>query len=110
MNYPFRKNKYHAIKTEVDGIIFDSKKEAKRYGELKLLQRAGEISDLELQVPYILIKKSKYGRDIKYIADFVYKDKNGKVVVEDNKGVRTDVYKLKRRLMAEIYNIEIYES
>jgi len=103
-------NKYHATKTIVDNIKFDSKKEAKRYSELKLLQRGGEIFDLELQVPYILIKKSKYGRDIKYIADFVYKDKSGRVVVEDSKGVKTDIYKLKKRLMAEIYNIEIYES
>ena len=101
-------SKYHAIRTEVDGIKFDSKKEAKIYSELKLLERAHEISNLQLQVPYVLIEKSKYGRQIKYVADFVYKEK-GKTVVADAKGMRTDVYKLKKRMMAEKYGIEILE-
>lgn len=102
-------SKYHAQKTTVDGITFDSKKEAMRYQELKLLQRAGEIKNLQLQVPYVLIEKSKYGRTIKYIADFVYEEK-GQVVVEDCKGFKTDTYKLKKRLLAEKYGIEIKES
>ena len=102
-------SKYHAKKTIVDDITFDSKKEAMRYQELKLLQRAGEIENLQLQVPYVLIEKSKHGRAIKYIADFVYEEK-GQTVVEDSKGYRTDVYKLKKRLLAEKYDIEIKES
>ena len=103
-------SKYHAIKTEVDGIKFDSKKEAKRYQELKLLEHSKAISNLRLQVPYTLIDKSKHGRAIKYIADFVYYDNSLKnEIVEDTKGYRTDVYKLKKRLMAEVHGIEIKE-
>jgi len=103
-------HKYHARKTEVDGIVFDSKKEAERYRQLLLLQRAGEITGLQIQVPYVLIEKSKYGKTIKYIADFVYREKNGEQIVEDTKGVKTPVYRLKKRLMAEIYGIEIRET
>lgn len=107
---PPKKTKYHAIKTEVDGITFDSKKEAKRYQELKRFEQLGLIKDLELQVPYVLIEKSEYGREIKYKADFVYFDrKNNTKVVEDVKGVKTPVYKLKKRIMAEKYGIEIQE-
>lgn len=101
-------SKYRAVKTELDGIRFDSKKEAKIYAELKLLERAHEISNLRLQVPYTLIEKSEYGREIKYIADFVYEEK-GQTVVGDAKGIRTDVYRLKKRLMAEKYGIIIKE-
>ena len=101
--------KYHNSKTVIDGIRFDSKKEAKRYLELKILVKAGVIKELKRQVPYILIDKSCYGRAIKYVADFVYLE-NGQLVVEDVKGVRTPVYKLKKRLMAEVYGIEIKET
>lgn len=105
-----RTSKYHNTKTTVDGITFDSKKEANRYQELKLLNRVGEIKDLRLQEPYVLIDKSNHGRAIKYIADFVYYDNSlQKEVVEDTKGYRTDVYKLKKRLMAERYGIDIKE-
>ena len=90
-------NKYHARAVRVDGIWFPSQKEAYRYLELKLLERAGVIQDLRLQVPFVLLPKSQYGRAVKYIGDFVYME-NGKQVVEDTKGYRTDVYKLKRRL------------
>ena len=103
-----KKSKYRAVKTEIDGIVFDSKHEAARYQELRLLERAGEINNLRLQVPYILIDKSKYGRSIKYVADFVY-ERNGLVVVEDAKGVRTPVYRLKKRMLAEKYGIKIEE-
>ncbi len=103
-----RNSKHHAVRTEIDGIVFDSKHEAKRYQELRLLERAGEIINLRLQAPYILIDKSKYGRAIKYIADFVY-EHNGITVVEDAKGVKTPVYCLKKRMMAERYGIEIQE-
>lgn len=101
--------KYRNKKTSVDGIRFDSKREANRYMELKLLERAGIIKGLKRQVPYILIDKSRYGRAIKYVADFVYLE-NGQLVVEDVKGVRTPVYKLKKRLMAEVYGIEVKET
>lgn len=104
-----KKSKYGAIKTEIDGIVFDSKREAARYQELRLLERAGEISNLRLQVPYILIDKSKYGRSIKYIADFVYNDPSG-LIVEDAKGMKTPVYRLKKRMMAEKYGIKIKET
>ena len=104
-----KKSKYGAVKTEIDGIIFDSKHEAKRYQELRLLERAGEINNLCLQVPYILIYKSMYGRSIKYVADFVY-SRNGLTVVEDAKGMKTPVYRLKKRMMAEKYGIKIKET
>ena len=102
-------SKYKAVKTIVDGMKFDSKKEAKRYQELKLLEQSNEIKELQLQVPFILIDKSEYGRVIKYIADFVY-IRDGKKVVEDCKGFRTDVYRLKKRLFEEKYKTEIFES
>ena len=103
------KSKYHAVKEKVDGITFASKKEAQRYRELKLMEQAKAIQDLQIQVAFPLIKKSEFGREIKYIADFVYFD-NGHMVVEDTKGFKTDVYKLKKRLMAELYGIEIKET
>ena len=103
-------SKYHAKATIIDDIRFASKKEANRYCQLKLLERAKEITNLQLQVPYTLIPKSKYGRAIKYIADFTYINKEGKEVVEDTKGFKTDVYKLKKRLMAETYGINIKET
>ncbi len=100
-----KKSKYGAVKTEVDGIMFDSKREASRYQELRLLEQAGEIANLRLQVPFELIPKSKYGMPIRYIADFTYNDLNGQLIVEDAKGVKTPVYRLKRRMMAEKYGI-----
>ena len=102
-------SKYHSKKEMVDGITFASKKEARRYQELKLLERAKAIQDLKLQVAFPLIKKSINGREIKYIADFVYYE-DGKLIVEDTKGYRTDVYKLKKRLVAELYGIKIRET
>lgn len=102
-------SKYHNSKTVIDGIRFDSKKEANRYMELKLLERAGVIKELRRQVPYVLINRSRYGRAIKYVADFVYYE-DDKLIVEDVKGVRTPVYRLKKRLMAEVHGIEVKES
>jgi hypothetical protein len=100
-------SKFKAIPTEVDGIRFASKKEAKRYQELKLLERAGEISRLELQPRYdITINGVKV---CTYVADFRYFTKD-KLTVEDCKGFLTPVYKLKRRLLAALYNVEILES
>ena len=109
MYYTKMKTKYKAIKTFVDGIRFDSKKEANRYVQLKMLEKNGIISNLSLQVPYTLSESTKYGRKIKYIADFVYEE-DGKIIVEDVKGVKTPVYKLKKRLMAEKYGIVIKET
>ena len=101
-------SKYHAQRTEVDGIKFASKKEANRYIQLKAFERVGLIKNLRLQVPFVIIPKSKHGRAIKYIPDFVYNE-DGQMVVEDVKGFKTDVYKLKKRLMAEVYGVEVKE-
>ena len=103
-------SKYRAKKVTIDNIKFDSLKEGNRYKELKLMERANIISNLRCHVPYVLIKKSKYGSDVKYIADFVYID-DGKEVVEDvkSKATITSVYRLKKRLMAEVYGIIIKE-
>ena len=105
--------KYHAKKTELDGITFDSKKEANRYAELKLLERSGAIHNLQRQVRYELIPaQKKDGKTVErachYIADFVYED-SGKTVVEDVKGYRTKEYVLKRKLMLQVHGIEVRE-
>ena len=106
-------SKYHNKKTIVDGIEFDSKGEGERYIELKLMQRAGLIRDLQLQVKFELIPaqrgKTRSERPVNYIADFVY-IKDGKKIVEDFKGYRTDVYKIKRRMMKWLYGIDIRET
>lgn len=118
-----RKYKNHIV--TIDGITFDSRKEGNRYRELKLLERAGKISDLKLQVKYLLIP-SQFGhvpdtqrpggtkrvcleREISYYADFVYKDADGNLVVEDTKGFRTKDYIQKRKLMLYFYGIRISE-
>ena len=105
--------KYHSKKVIIDGIPFSSKKEGNRYLQLKKLQEEGIISDLKLQVPFVLVEpftlnKKKY-RKMEYIADFVYV-RDGHRIVEDTKGFRTDVYKIKKKLMAYLYRIEIKES
>ncbi len=110
------RNKYRAQRTTVDGITFDSKKEARRWQELKLLERAGEISELRRQVKYnlyaghkrfivdcaepILIRSTRYpnGRGVTYVADFVYTE-NGQQVIEDTKGMDTPVSRLKRAIV-----------
>ena len=106
-------SKYRNKKTCVGNKVFDSKKEAARYVELQALLKAGEISDLQLQVPYELMPSFKLDgetyRGIKYVADFVYKDKQGNTIVEDAKGMRTEVYKMKRKLMAYVHKIKIKE-
>lgn len=106
-------SKYHSIKTVVDGIAFDSRREAQRYRELALLQRVGAISGLRLQVPYELIPKHEIAgikvRASKYIADFVYIE-DGTEVVEDVKGYRTADYKRKKLQMKQRYGIEIRET
>lgn len=107
-------NKYNARKVEIDSITFDSKKEAARYCELKLMQRAGEIRGLQLQVEYELIPKQAGERACNYIADFVYQDvATGKTIVEDVKGYKKgaaySVFVMKRKLMLWRYGIEIVE-
>lgn len=96
---------------------YDSKREAKRAAELKLLEKAGVISNLQEQVVYELIpsqyrivngKKKCIERAIKYIADFQYVE-NGNTVVEDAKGFRTDVYRIKKKLMLYFHDIQIKE-
>jgi len=91
-------NKYRNIKTVVDGITFASKAEARRYGQLKLLERAGHITGLQLQVPFRLYA------GIKYIADFVYCDcATERMTAEDVKGFETKEFKLKKRLFEAYY-------
>ena len=101
--------KYNAKKTVLDGITFDSKKEAARFQELRLLERAGEIQDLYCQVEYELIPKQKGERACHYVADFVYTE-NGKKIVEDVKGKRTREYIIKRKLMLERHGVKIRET
>lgn len=108
-----RASKYHAKKTVVDGIEFDSAKEAKRYLMLRAMEEDGKIQGLRLQVPFELVPSFecdgvKY-RGMKYVADFVYY-RDGKQVVEDVKGVKTPEYKMKKKLMAYLNHINIEES
>jgi hypothetical protein len=100
-------SKYHAVPTVIDGIRFDSKAEAARYRDLKIFEAAGEIYNLQVHVKYPLVVNGiKIGS---YEADFVYGE-NGRIVVEDVKGVRTPVYRLKNKLMRAIHGIEIVET
>ena len=101
--------KYNNTKIRVDGRLFDSKAEAARWQELQMLERAGEITELERQVEYELIPKQKGERAVKYIADFRYVDHEGKTVVEDTKGVKTPVWIIKRKLMLRVHGIRVRE-
>jgi len=109
MRQKYKNTKYHG---------YASKKEYYRSNELKLLQRAGEISDLKEQVEYLLLpaqyeiingKKKCIEQSVKYIADFQYIDKKGNLVVEDTKGFRTQAYIIKRKLMLYMHGIKIRE-
>lgn len=120
------RSKYGNKKAKHDGIVFDSRRERNRYIILSALQRAGEISDLRMQVTYELLPaiyemeekqlKTKVKmvqrcaqRAVHYIADFVYKDKEGNEVVEDTKGMRTKEYLLKKKMMRALLGIQIKE-
>lgn len=107
------RSKYHAKKTVVDGIAFDSRKEADRYLALKCMEEDGSIENLRRQVRYELVPAfdvdGKHYRPVFYVADFVYVE-DGKEVVEDVKGMRTDVYKLKSKLFARRYGMGIRET
>lgn len=95
-------NKYRNIKINIDGIKFDSKREAERYAELKIMEKAKLITDLELQPKFVLQEGFKYQgkkeKPITYIADFKYKELSGTVVVEDVKGVATKDFNNKRKM------------
>lgn len=118
-----KQSKYKNKKVVVDGIKFDSKKEGNRYKELKLMEKSGIISDLRLQVKFELQPSYKFNsktiRAINYIADFVYQINYAdvehptmlrtKTVVEDTKGYRTEVYKLKKKMFEYKYSTEIQE-
>lgn len=111
-----KRHKFSAVTTVVDGILFASRAEARRYGQLKVLERAGAIKNLKLQPAFNL---SVNGIHIcRYVGDFVYerprggdwnKAKEWERVVEDVKGVRTAVFKIKRQLMIACHSIEILE-
>ncbi len=120
--------KYGNKKITVDGVTFDSRKEYLRWCELCLLEKAGQIADLQRQVKYELIpaqyeeyeryspktgKRLKNGlrcveKECSYIADFVYKQ-DGKTIVEDTKGFKTEAYIIKRKLMLYVHGIRIHE-
>lgn len=118
------RSKYGAKKVEYDGMVFDSKRECRRYKELEILQQIGAISELRTQVKFVLIpaqreadtvgkrggiiKGNLIEREVSYIADFVYVE-NDKTVVEDAKGMRTPEYILKRKMMLYFYGIRIKE-
>lgn len=124
------RSKYYSKKVTVDGITFDSKKEARRYQELKLLEKAGKIAALERQVKYLLIPAQRepdvehykadgrvkiesgklIERECAYVADFRYLDlSNREWVVEDTKGIKTKDYIIKRKLMLWVHGIRIRE-
>lgn len=107
--------KYNNQKITVNGQVFDSKKEANRYQELLLLEKAGVIKNLSRQVKFVLIPSQRdesgkvIERECSYKADFVYYEEGGETVVEDVKGFRTKEYIIKRKLMLYQYGIRIRE-
>jgi hypothetical protein len=107
-----RKPKFRNKKVEYEGIVFDSRKEYSRYRELLLLQKAGKIGQLRLQVRFLLIEANEKEKKCEYIADFVYVDTVKGVIVEDVKSEATrklPTYIMKRKLMKSVHNIEIRE-
>lgn len=118
------RNKYGSRKVVRDGMTFDSVKEYNRWCELRLLERAGQITDLRRQMTYLLIpcqyepdtigvrggvKRGKLlEREVSYVADFVY-TQDGNTVVEDTKGFKTKDYIIKRKLMLHVHGIRIKE-
>lgn len=113
-----KRPKYKNRKVEIDGKVFDSSKEARRYQDLLLLQQAGEIHSLECQVKFTLVQGVKFSDeprkkpDIRYFADFAYWTKSGEYVVEDVKSAHTKTlpeYRMKRHMMLAFHNIEVKE-
>ena len=108
-----KRHKYGAKPTTVDGIRFASQAEARRYRELTLLLRAGKILWLQCQPSFdLVVDDAAKGRDVKvgrYVADFRYTMPNGVMVVEDVKGVRTPIYRLKKKMVEALYGITVVE-
>lgn len=102
-----KRPKYGNRVTEVDGHAFASRAEARRYAELKMLERGGQIRELRLQVPFPVEINGR--RICKYIADFTYLDAAGPII-EDVKGYRTDIYRLKKKLVEALYGLKILET
>ena len=105
-------SKFKAVKTEVDGVIFDSKAEARRYGQLIMLERAGQIRHLERQVVFVLapavILNGRRKPALRYVADFKYYDfKKLNFVIEDVKGVITPLFRVKQHLMKHLMGIDV---
>ena len=108
------RSKYGAKKVTVNGITFDSRKEANRYIELSSLEKVGKVSDLQCQVKFELIPSQRIDgkvaeRAVTYKADFVYME-NGQKVVEDTKGFKTPEYIIKRKLMLWVHQIKVKET
>lgn len=108
------RSKYGATKTTVDGITFDSAKEAARYGELKLLEKAGELSELETQ-PRFSLNVRAWDAPVsliigEYRGDFRYRTSHGATVVEDVKGLKTALYRWKKKHVEAQYGIKILET
>jgi hypothetical protein len=108
-------HKYGAKKTTIDGITFDSKAEAQHYSRLKLLQRAGEIKEIQIQPRYNLLEAYKHPetgkkvQGIDYVADFLVTYSDGRTEVVDVKGVKTEAYKIKKKLFESKYGKAIRE-
>ena len=107
-----RRAKYNARSVHLDGYRFDSAAEAQRYAELKLRERAGEISELKIHPRYVLqagftTPDGERIRPIHYIADFEYRE-DGQGVVEDVKGVKTAVFKLKYKMFRRLYPLLVF--
>ena len=118
-----KKSKFHNEPVTVDGVRYDSRNDARRHAFLKLMEKAGEISNLRYHVKYTLFPKGtveirrlpdgtemelkRYDREHWYEADFVYVTKDGKEIVEDFKGFETDTFKEKRDILKKLYGIEI---
>ncbi len=109
-----KRHKYNAKPCEVNGIKYRSQKEMRRHQELLLMEKAGEITDLKREVPFILapsvVINGKKVRELRYFVDFTYFNRNGELKCEDTKGMKTRVYMIKRHLMRHIWDIEVLET
>jgi hypothetical protein len=111
-----RQPKYRNKRTEVNGMLFDSQAEARRYLALRLQEEDGQISQLKRQVafelvpPVRLLGSKRATPAVRYVADFSYLTADGRTIVEDVKGMITPVYRLKRHIMKHKYNIDILET
>lgn len=110
-----KRTKFHNVKVEIDGHRFDSKREGARYRELKLMEKAGMIRNLRLQVPFPLMVNQELV--CKYVADFTYDEeiewaagKSWQPIVEDVKGMKTAIYQIKKKLLRAIYGTTIRET